>query len=116
MRFHRLLLLCILLGPVAWADDVMEQEIDHLLDTVGSSNCVFVRNGKEHGPQAAKEHLSMKRRRGKKYFDSTEEFIDNLASSSSWTGKPYFIQCGDEGPQPAAEWFANVLQTYRSQR
>lgn len=116
MRFLTALVLCVLLVPGVRADDVMDKEIDHLLDAVGSSSCVFVRNGKEHGPQAAKDHLSMKRRRGKKYFSSTEEFIENLASSSSWTGKPYVIQCGEDGAQPAAEWFANVLRKYRGRR
>ncbi|MCP5090845.1 MAG: DUF5329 domain-containing protein, partial [Gammaproteobacteria bacterium] len=74
----------------------MDREIDHLLNTVASSDCVFIRNGKEHGPQAAKEHLSLKRRRGKRFFSSADEFVENLASSSSWSGKPYFIRCGQE--------------------
>ena len=116
MRLLTLFVLCVLLVPAARADDLMDREIDHLLDAVGSSSCIFVRNGKEYGPEAAKDHLSMKRHRGKKYFSSTEEFIDRLASSSSWTGKPYFIQCGDGGRQLAAEWFADVLRTYRGER
>ena len=109
------LLLCLVLVSFVYADDVvMNSEIDYLLDTVASSNCVFIRNGKEHKPQAAKDHLSLKRRRGKRYFSSTDDFIENLASSSSWSGQPYYIRCGDEERRPASEWFNSVLEEYRN--
>jgi hypothetical protein len=48
------------------------------------------------------------------YFSSADEFIENLASSSSWSGKPYYIRCGDEEQQPASEWFTEVLAEYRN--
>jgi len=106
--------LWLLLTPYCFADEVtMNLEIDHILDTVAASNCVFIRNGKEHGPADAKDHLNLKRRRGKKYFSNADEFIENLASSSSWSGKPYHIQCGEEEPQLASAWFDAVLSDYR---
>lgn len=112
-RFRITLLICLFVVPMAQADDPMNREIDHLLNTVASSDCVFIRNGKEHGPTAAKEHLNLKRRRGKRYFSSADEFVENLASSSSWSGKPYFIRCGQEERQPASIWFSEVLADYR---
>ena len=112
-KFQLMLLLCLALAPGAHADEQMEQEIDHLLDAVAQSQCVFIRNGKEHGPQAAKDHLSLKRRRGKRYYSSADEFVERLASSSSWTGKPYFIRCGAAGEQLASEWFGRILAEYR---
>lgn len=108
------LLLCFVLAPFGHADDVMNSEIDYILNTVASSDCVFIRNGKEHGPEAAKEHLNLKRRRGKRYFSNADEFIENLASSSSWSGKPYHIRCPDQEQQPARKWFTEVLAEYRS--
>lgn len=96
----------------ALADDPMDSEIDHLLDSVAASECTFIRNGSEHGPHAARSHLALKRKRGKRHFSSAEEFIERLASSSSWSGKPYAIRCGDD-EQPAGEWFTEVLQEYR---
>lgn len=110
------LALSFLFAPRVYAENGMDTEIDHLLDTVASSNCVFIRNGKEHGAEDAKDHLSLKRRRGKKYFSSAEEFIENLASSSSWTGKPYRIRCDDGAEQLAAVWFAAVLDDYRREQ
>ena len=112
--FSLMLLLCLALAAGAHADEQMEEEIDHLLDAVAKSECVFIRNGKEHGAEAAKDHLSLKRRRGKRYFSSADEFIERLASSSSWTGKPYFIRCGADGEQLASEWFGRILAEFRT--
>jgi len=93
----------------------MDAEIDFLLDTVVTSNCVFIRNGSEYKSEAARDHLQMKRERGKRYFDNAEEFIEKIASQSSWTGKDYFIQCGDEPTQTANSWFTALLQKYREE-
>lgn len=115
MRAGALLLLCFLLGTPAVADDAtMNAEIDYLLNTVASSDCTFIRNGKEHGPEAARDHLNLKRRKGKRYFSTTEEFIERLATSSSWSGKPYHIRCGDGEPQLAKAWFEKILSEYRN--
>ena len=91
----------------------MDEEIDFLLDTVANSNCVFTRNGKDYAAQDASDHLQMKRKRGARYFDSTEEFIERLASKSSWSGKPYHIQCGSEPRVTAREWFTALLEQHR---
>jgi hypothetical protein len=99
--------------PAAYAEDTMNLEIDYLLDTVAASGCIFIRNGSEHDAVSARGHLNLKRRRGKRYFSSADEFIDRLASSSSWSGKPYHIRCGEE-EQLAKEWFTAVLEDYRS--
>lgn len=107
-------LILLLVASVVHADEQMDREIDHLLDTVATSDCIFIRNGKEHGPEAAKDHLNLKRRRGKRYFSSAEEFVERLASSSSWTGKPYYIRCDDGEQQLASSWFSAVLAEYRS--
>ena len=117
MKRHGLtLLLCFVVVPFGHADDVMKSEIDYILNAVASSDCVFIRNGKKHGSEAAKEHLNLKRRRGKRYFSSADEFIENLASSSSWSGKPYYIRCPDQEQQAAKVWFKEVLAEYRSTR
>lgn len=100
----------------ARADDFrMDREIDYLLDSVVNSKCVFVRNGKKYKAIDAREHLQMKRRRGKRYFDNTEEFIERLASKSSWSGKAYLIQCGNAPQQTANSWFNALLVQYRSE-
>jgi hypothetical protein len=104
---------CLILLPGIALSASMDEEIDFLLATVGNSDCVFTRNGKDHAAEDARDHLQMKRKRGARYFDNSEEFIARLASESSWSGKPYFIQCGDEPRVTAREWFTALLDQYR---
>jgi hypothetical protein len=96
------------------AESPMDTEIDFLLATVRDSDCVFIRNGKEYDAEAATSHLEMKRERGRKYYDTTEQFIERIASKSSWSGKPYRIRCGD-AEVDASTWFTDVLEQYRAQ-
>lgn len=107
-------LLAVMPGFASDNDSIVE--IDFLLDTVAHSDCLFIRNGKTHSPADAVDHLQMKRRRGARYFTTTEEFIDRLASKSSWSGKPYLIQCQDQAAEPAGDWFTRHLLEYRSAR
>lgn len=90
----------------------MDAEIDFLLTTVAESQCTFIRNGKEYAGDAARDHLQTKRERGKKYFDTTELFIERIAGKSSWSGKPYRIRCG-ENEEDAGDWFTRELESFR---
>ena len=101
--------------PAAFADaTAMDAEIDFLLASVAESGCIYIRNGKEHSGEAARDHLQMKRERGRKYYETTEEFIERIASKSSWSGKPYRIRCGDT-EEDAGKWFTRALESFRKQ-
>ena len=106
----------LLAGAGALADDagvaIMNAEIDHLLEAVAGSGCTFIRNGKEHAPDAARDHLAMKRKRGRRYFDSADEFVERIASRSSLSRKDYMIRC-EGNLQTAKAWFSAVLADYR---
>ena len=112
LRTSTLLLLVLLASPSLQADTV-EEEIDFLINQVATSGCVFVRNSDRNDPAAAADHLSLKRRRGKRYATSAEKFIDRLASKSSWTGKPYVIVCPETGEHTANARLHAELQSYR---
>ena len=108
-----LVVLPILLQPAR--AESMDDEIDFLLDAVATSGCTFIRNGREHDAEDARDHLQTKRRRGKRYFDSTEEFIERLASKSSMSGKPYMIRCGGADAVAARDWFTALLDEHRGE-
>ena len=118
---HRSLIVLLLLSGlfattnIVCAEASMDAEIDFLLDAVAGSGCTFIRNGKEAKAADAVDHLQMKRKRGKRYYNSTEEFIERIASSSSWSGKPYLIACGDAEPTPIKDWYLETLADFRSQ-
>lgn len=92
----------------------MDTEIDFLIQSVANSQCTFVRNGKEYSGADARDHLQLKRRNGKRYYKSTEQFIDRIASKSSWTGKDYLINCDGKGTVTAHDWFTRALAEFRA--
>ncbi len=117
MKFRAGILAAILLiglmQSAAGADEV-PAEIDYLLTTMGGSDCTFIRNGKEYDAEDAEAHLRMKYRRGKRYAKTTEDFIDNLASRSSMSKKPYHIACDQQATVESGAWLMQLLQEYRA--
>jgi hypothetical protein len=95
-----------------------QAEIDHLFDYIAQSSCQFNRNGSWHDMVAAKAHVNTKyeylKERGK--IDSTESFIDNAASKSSFSGKNYLVQCSGAEAVPSAAWLKAELARFRQQR
>ena len=88
-------------------------EIEHLLHAIGQSDCVFTRNGTHHSATEAEDHLRMKYDRTRSRIKTAEAFIDHLASKSSWTRKPYSIQCTDGAPEPSRQWLYRELSQFR---
>jgi hypothetical protein len=114
---HRLLfslaLSLLLAQPGLAADDATStREINYLLEFVASSGCTFIRNGDDHASPAAADHLRLKYNRGKRYVNSPEQFIDRLASESSWSGDPYTVNCQGT-TQASAQWLYRALADYR---
>ena len=103
-----------LLLPATSSGADAETEIEYLLTTIGESNCIFIRNGKRHDAEDAEDHLRMKYRRGKRYAPTTEKFIERLASASSMSKKPYYIECGENEPVPTGDWLTERLRDYRA--
>jgi hypothetical protein len=99
--------------PATATADTTAAEIEYLVDTIGASDCTFIRNGKRHSAEDAEDHLRMKYRRGKRYAPTAEKFIERLASASSWTKKPYFIECAGEDAVPTGEWLTAHLDASR---
>ncbi len=106
------LLALLLAAGGALGDDATAAEIDYLLTFVAESGCTFIRNGSEHEPAAAADHLRLKYSRGARYVNSAEQFIDRLASESSWTGKIYYVDCNGH-TEPSGQWLHRALADYR---
>jgi hypothetical protein len=109
------LLACAIL--VSWAGpvraDSAKAEIESLLVAVGQSGCGFVRNGSEHTSVDAERHLRMKYRKGERFVDTPEHFIERLASGSSWTGQPYRVHCPGEPERLSSSWLKGLLDAQR---
>ena len=118
MKFIFLLLLCLVacstLASPGISPSSTENEIKSLIEVVKNSECVFHRNGKKYSAQKGADHLQLKLRRGAKYAKTTEDFIQNLASSSSWSGKPYLIECKQGEMRLMKEWLDQQLKIIRA--
>ena len=106
-------LLVLVSQPAATLADSMNEEIDYLISSVGKGGCTFIRNGNRFTGKDARAYLKSKRRRNAHIIDSTEEFIEKIASQSATSGKPYLISCKGESQQNAGEWFAVLLAQRR---
>ena len=89
-----------------------KEEIRHLIQYIGSSDCIFIRNGKDHDAVEAMKHLQRKYDYLKQRISATEDFISTIASRSSMTGEPYRVRCSGREIL-SAEWFTLELIRYR---
>jgi hypothetical protein len=101
-------------GTVSAADNLQDREIEQLLGFVGNSGCDFIRNGKRHESGEAESHLRMKYSKARRYIDDAQDFIDRIASESSWSGKPYQVQCPEQPPRNSGPWLHAALQDIRT--
>jgi hypothetical protein len=98
---------------IAFAEE-SDPEIEYLLTAIGSSQCIFTRNGKDHTSDSAEAHLRMKYGKARRHIADADEFIDRLASESSWTGVAYSIDCQGSEKLTSREWLTKRLNTYRA--
>jgi hypothetical protein len=114
MRLSLFVIVLVLLYPLALFADDEDPEINHLLEAIGTSECVFIRNGTRHDAEKAEDHLRMKYKRGRRYATSAEAFIERLASKSSMTRKLYMMECPGAEAEPAGDWLTQRLEEFRS--
>ena len=107
-------LVALTLGASANASDsATNDEIEYLIDAIGDSGCVFVRNGKRHDATEAEKHIRMKYRRARRHASTAEQFIKRLASKSSLSRKPYIMDCPGSDAVPSGDWLFERLTAYR---
>jgi hypothetical protein len=100
-------------AALAAPGNAASDEIDHLLSYVASSSCTFVRNGSEYGAVKAREHLADKYRFAGSRIATAEDFIQYLATKSSFSGEPYHVRCGKDDELSGA-WLTAELKRYRN--
>ena len=118
---RRLLLALLTYAAVASAaaapvEPAVRAEIDALLARLSSSACQVNRNGTWHDAAEARTHMLRKLQylEGKGMVQTTEQFIELAASTSSASGKPYLIRCGQGTPVASRAWLLMQLQTLRA--
>jgi hypothetical protein len=112
----RALLLAIILisvlgfGAGAFAKPPSEHDkIVYLLNAVGTSNLVFIRNGAEYTAKEAKQHLQEKVDFFGSQIHTVDDFIKYVGSKSIVSDTPYFVRLPDGTQVEAAVWLRQQL-------
>ena len=117
-RLLFLLLACAFVAEAAAAPvaPAVRGEIDALMSRLEASACDFNRNGTWHTAAEAKSHLLRKLKvlEDRGAAQSTEQFIELAASSSSLSGQPYLVRCGNDAPVPSGTWLRSQLPLIRA--
>ncbi len=103
-----------LLTTASFAEASYKIEIDHLLNYVKNTKCLYERNGDRHSGVDAHKHISKKYEYFKDDILSAEDFIRLSASQSTVSGKKYHIICPDKKRVESGKWLLKELHRYRS--
>lgn len=108
--------LCAALAFAAPLPRAAHAEVLTLLGRLEASGCQFNRNGSWYSGTDAKAHLTRKldHLEGQGMVQSTEQFIELGASTSSSSGKDYQVKCGAAEPSPSAIWLRAQLKQMRN--
>jgi len=94
----------------AFAGQISEHEkIAYLLNAIGSSDLVFIRNKTEYTGAEAKAHLQEKMDSAGDVIRTAEDFIDYIASESLTTGIPYYVRLADGTQVESGIWLRGKL-------
>lgn len=113
MRKVLSLLLC-LFPLVSYASK--EQEVQHLLNYVENTDCIYERNGDKHTGKEAVGHIKKKY---DYYFDdveTAEDFIKLSATKSTMSGRKYKVHCKGRPSIDSQTWLLQELQRFRLNR
>jgi hypothetical protein len=116
-RFHRLALFVLFsaawLRPAGGATESLEQTIDYLFHYIAESHAVFIRNGSEHTPQEAVDHIRDKYQYYREKIKTPEDFIRLAASKSMLSGQPYLVRPPGEKERRLDQWLREALLAHR---
>ena len=85
------------------------ERIAALLDAVERSGAIFVREGAEYSGVEGRRHLERKLRHAGDRVKTAEDFIENIASRSSLTGRPYLVRLPTGEEMEAGVWLHRKL-------
>ena len=92
----------------------LEQTIAFLLQYVAESDLRFIRNGEEHDPEEAAEHMEAKYKHFRKKIRTPEDFIRLAATKSLLSGEAYRVRTPEGQEMETAVWLTQVLADFRT--
>lgn len=111
--FFVVTLLLLWIAP-ANAAESLDQTIGYLLQYIANSKAVFIRNGSEHTPTEAVDHIKAKYAHFKSDIKTPEDFIRLSASKSLLSGKPYLVRESNGKEMRMDTWLNEALKAHRA--
>jgi len=105
----------VLAEPAAGANHLSET-IQYLLDFVKTSECIFIRNNKEHTAVEAAAHMQRKYEHYNDKIKTPEDFIRLTATKSLMTGKLYYVRLKGGKKFTSEAWLQQALEAYRQKQ
>jgi hypothetical protein len=95
---------------------IAQTEINYLLWFIDRSDCEFYRNGGWYDSKQAQTHLRRKYEllAARDQINTTEDFIEKVATKSSLSGRAYQVRCRSSDAVPSNQWLRDVLARYRA--
>jgi hypothetical protein len=87
-----------------------KDKINYLLDELVKSKLIFIRNGDSYSAQEAKAHMEKKLEYGGNRITNVDQFITYIATKSSISGKPYYVQFPDGKKIESSVWLRDKLK------
>lgn len=84
------------------------KKIEALLIKIEQSNVLFIRNGTSYTPKEAADHLRSKWEQNKDHIKTQADFIEKIASYSSYSGKTYEVKLNDGTVLTANKWLKGL--------
>ena len=115
------LIFAVMWGPVVLAKPAgganhLSETIQYLLDFVKTSECIFIRNNKEHTAGNAAAHMQRKYAHFKDDIKTPEDFIRLTATKSLMTGKLYYVKLKNGEKITSEAWLLQALEDYRQKQ
>jgi hypothetical protein len=91
-------------------------DLELLFTKLEACQCTFIRNGSEHSPKEAIEHMRLKLKNSGGRIQTIPNFIQYIATKSSLTGSIYKIRFKNREEIEAAPWLierAKEMNIYR---
>lgn len=109
-----LMLFALLTLPAFGQQDVEQQKIAYLIDSVATlQGATFIRNGTEYDAARAADHMRLKLRFAGSRVKTAEDFITYCGTGSSMSGTKYMIRFQDGHVIDSATFLRGKLSEYK---
>lgn len=86
-----------------------QHKIEILVHSIGNPDLTFIRNGDEYSAAVAKSHVKKKLDYAGSRIKTARQFISKIASSSHFSGTPYYVRLPDGKKVPSRDWLLRKL-------